>query len=83
MEAAPPTKKYEIMSGSTKAPFNASASIPRPNSQTMYLTRTKPMILERKVDTIKTIVAENAECAWEGRSIPRPRVHPDSFGAGS
>src|ERR1017187_1708109 len=77
IEAAPPTRKYEIMSGSTKAPFNASASTPRPNSHTMYLTLTSPTIRERKVETISTTVAENTECACEGRSIPTPRAQRD------
>ena len=35
MEAAPPTRKYEIMSGSTNAALKASASIFEPKSQAM------------------------------------------------
>ena len=77
MEAAPPTRKYEIMSGSTNAALKASASTPRPKSQTMYLTRTSPMMRDRKVDTISRMVAEKAVCACEGRSIPRPRAQRD------
>jgi hypothetical protein len=57
MEAAPPTRKYAIMSGSTKAALKASASGPRPKSQTMYLTRTRPMMRDRKVETISNTVA--------------------------
>src|ERR1035438_2311248 len=81
IEAAPPTRKYEIMSGSTKAAFSASASTPRPKSQTMYLTRTSPMIRERKVDAISRMGAVTAVCACDGRSNPRPRAHRDC-GAG-
>ncbi len=65
------------MSGSTKAAFNASALMPRPNSHTMYLTRTRPMMRERNVDAINTTVAVKAVCACEGRSAPRARAHPD------
>ena len=62
------------MSGSTKAPFSASAAMPRPKSQTMYLTRTSPMMRDRKVDAISRMVAVKAVCAREGRSSPRPRA---------
>lgn len=34
----------------------------------MYFTRTSPMIRDRNVETIRMIVAENAECACEGLS---------------
>ena len=68
IEAAPPTRKYEIMSGSTKAAFSASASMPLPKSHTMYLTRTSPMMRDRNVDAISTTVAVNAECACDGRN---------------
>ena len=54
------------MSGSTKAPFSASAAMPRPKSQTMYLTRTSPMMRDRNVDTMSTTVAERTLCAWVG-----------------
>ena len=54
------------MSGRTKAALKASASTPRPKSQTMYLTRTSPMMRERNVDTMSTTVAEKTLCAWEG-----------------
>jgi hypothetical protein len=46
------------MSGSTKAALKASASVPLPKSQTIYFTRTRPMIRDRNVDTISTTVAE-------------------------
>ena len=75
MEAAPPTRKYEIMSGRTKAALKASACTPLPKSHTMYLTRTSPMMRDRNVDTISTTVAEKTLCAWEGCSRPRPRAH--------
>src|ERR1700733_7747281 len=81
IEAAPPTRKYEIMSGKTKAALKASASTPRPNSQTMYLTRTRPMMRERKVDAIRMMVAEKAECAWEGRRKRRLRAQREEPGA--
>ena len=71
MEAAPPTRKYEIMSGSTKAALNASACMPLPKSQAMYLTRTRPMMRDRNVETISTTVAEKSVCACEGRSSPQ------------
>ena len=77
IDAAPPTRKYEIMSGSTNARQNASASIPRPNSHTMYLIRTSPMMRDRNVDAISTTVALNAECACDGRSIRSARAHRD------
>src|ERR1017187_7873180 len=80
MEAAPPTRKYEIMSGSTNAALNASASMPRPKSQAMYLIRARPMMRDRKVDAISTRVAVKTVCACEGRSNPRPRVHLDGGG---
>ncbi len=54
------------MSGRTKAALSASACTPRPKSQTMYLTRTSPMMRERNVDTMSTTVAEKMLCAWEG-----------------
>ncbi len=54
--------------------------MPRPKSQTMYLTRTSPMMRDRKVDAISTTVAENAVCACEGRSTPSTRVHRDCGG---
>ncbi len=41
----------------------------------MYFTRTSPMMRDRKVDAISRIVAVNAVCACEGRSIPNPRAH--------
>src|SRR5215469_6394460 len=75
IDPAPPTRKYEIMSGSTKAPFRASAVVPRPKSQRMYFTRTSPIILERNVETISTTVAVNAVWACDGRSAPRARAH--------
>src|ERR1017187_8191084 len=63
------------MSGRTKAALKASASTPRPKSQTMYLTRTRPMMRDRKVDAMRTMVAEKTECACDGRSRARPRAH--------
>ena len=54
--------------------------MPRPKSQTMYLTRTRPMMRDRKVETMSTMVAENALCACEGRSNPRPRAQRDRGG---
>ena len=68
IDAAPPTRKYEIMSGSTKAAFSASACIPLPKSHAMYFTRTSPMMRDRNTDTISTTVALNAECACDGRN---------------
>src|SRR3954451_24508358 len=75
MDPAPPTRKYEIMSGRTKAPLRASAVTPRPKGQRMYFTRTRPMMRDRKVDAISTRVAVNAVCACEGRSAPSARDH--------
>src|SRR5215469_3256106 len=75
IDPAPPTRKYEIMSGSTKAALRASAVAPRPKSQRMYLTRTRPMMRDRNVETISTRVAVNAVCAWDGRSAPSARPH--------
>jgi hypothetical protein len=46
----------------------------------MYLTRTSPMMRDRNVEAISTIVAVNAVCACEGRSIPTPRAHLDRAG---
>ncbi len=43
----------------------------------MYLTRTSPMMRDRKVDAISRMVAVKAVCAREGRSSPRPRAHRD------
>ncbi len=63
------------MSGRTKAALRASASTPRPKSQTMYLTRTRPMMRERNVDTMSTTVAEKMLCAWDGCRRPRTRAH--------
>jgi len=47
----------------------------------MYLTRTSPMIRDRKVDAISRTVAVKAVCACEGRNNPTPRAHQDC-GAG-
>src|SRR5579875_145400 len=58
-----------------KAAFSASACMPLPNSHTMYFIRTRPMIRDRKVETISTTVAENTLWAWPGCSSPRPRDH--------
>src|ERR1700682_3632763 len=63
------------MSGRTKAALRASALMPLPNSHTMYLTRTRPMMRDRNVEAIKTRVAVNAVCAWEGRMAPSRRDH--------
>ena len=79
IEAAPPTRKYEIMSGSTKAALKASASMPRPKSQAMYLMRTRPMMRDRKVEAISTTVALKTVCACEGCSIPAARAHLARF----
>lgn len=68
IDAAPPTRKYEIISGSTNAAFSASACIPLPKSHMMYFTRTSPIMRDRKTDTISTTVALKAECACDGRS---------------
>src|SRR5215472_11204550 len=77
IDPAPPTRKYEIMSGSTKAPLRASAVMPRPKSQRMYFTRTSPMTRDRNVETIRTRVAVNAVWACEGRRAPKARAHRD------
>ena len=73
MEAAPPTRKYEIMSGSTKAALKASASMPLPKSQAIYLRRARPIMCERKAEAISTRVAVKTVCVCEGRSNPRAR----------
>jgi len=75
MEAAPPTRKYEIVSGRTKAALKASAAMPLPKSSMMYLTRTSPMMRDRNVDTMRMTVAEKIECACDGRNKRRPRAH--------
>src|ERR1035441_222181 len=75
MEAAPPTRKYEIMSGNTKAALKASASMPTPKSQAMYLSRTRPIMCERKAEAISTRVAVKTVCTCVGRSSLRPRAH--------
>jgi hypothetical protein len=49
--------------------------MPLPKSQTMYLTRTSPMMRDRNVEAISRTVAEKAVCAWDGRSIPNARAH--------
>src|ERR1700761_8844192 len=77
MDAAPPTRKYEIMSGSTNAALNASASVPLPKSHTMYLTRTSPIMRDRKVEAMSTTVAEKTLCACEGCRRARPRPHQE------
>src|ERR1035437_8467331 len=82
MEAAPPTRKYEIMSGNTKAALKASASMPTPKSQAMYFIRTKPMMCEKNAEAISTRVAVKTVCACEGRSKPHPRVHLLRAGTG-
>jgi hypothetical protein len=41
------------------------------------LTRTNPMTRDKNVETISTTVAENTECACDGRSRRSPRVHLD------
>ena len=41
----------------------------------MYLIRTSPMMRDRNVDAISTMVAVNAVCACDGRSNPKPRAH--------
>jgi hypothetical protein len=46
----------------------------------MYLTRTSPMMRDRKTDTINTTVALNAVCACDGRIIPIARIHLDRAG---
>jgi hypothetical protein len=43
----------------------------------MYLTRTRPMMRDRKVEAISTSVAVKAVCACDGRNNPRPRAHLD------
>ena len=63
------------MSGSTKAAASESAPVPLPNSQTMYLTRTSPMIRDRKAEVISSTVALYAVCACEGRKTPTRRAH--------
>src|SRR5260370_37520770 len=80
MDPAPPTRNYEIISGNTNAALSASALIPRPNSQTMYLTRTRPMMRDRKVEAISTTVAVKAVCACDGRIAPSARAHRDCGG---
>jgi hypothetical protein len=35
------------------------------------------MMRDKKTDTISTTVALKAECACDGRSIRKPRVHRD------
>src|SRR5271166_1180593 len=82
MDAAPPTRKYEIMSGSTKAALKASASVPLPKSHAMYLVRTSPITLESAVEIIRITVAENAECACVGRRAPSTRAMRDRYGVG-
>ena len=42
-----------------------------------YLTRTRPMMRDRKVEAISTSVAVKAVCACDGRNNPRPRAHLD------
>lgn len=72
------------MSGSTNAALNASASMPRPKSQAIYLTRASPMMRDRKADAISTRVAVKAVCAYDGRSNPAARDHlVRTGGAGS
>src|ERR1700722_2389556 len=68
------------MSGSTNAAVNASASVPRPKSQTMYWTRTSPIMRAKKVEIISTMVAENALCVCDGRSSPNARAHREGAG---
>ena len=41
------------------------------------------MIRDRKVETINTMVAENALCVCEGRSNPSPRAQRDRGAGGS
>jgi len=68
------------MSGSTNAAVNASASVPRPKSQTIYCTRTSPMMRDKNVETISTMVAENALCVCDGRSSPNARAQREGAG---
>src|ERR1035437_10057588 len=41
----------------------------------MYLTRTSPIMRDRKVDTMSSTVAEKTECECDGRSTRTPRAH--------
>jgi hypothetical protein len=82
IDAAPPIRKYEIMSGRVKAARNASASMPRPKTQAMYKFRTSPKTLDKNVDAISTTVALKTECAWEGRSRATARAHSDGGSGG-
>ena len=40
----------------------------------MYLTRTNPMMRDKKAEDMSTTVAEKTECACDGRSMARPRA---------
>ena len=53
---AEPSTRYMVA-------LKASASMPRPKSQAMYLMRTRPMMRDRKVEAISTRVAVKAVCA--------------------
>src|SRR6185437_1123660 len=73
MEAAPPMRKYESMSGSWKAALKASAAAVRPRSQAMYLVLTSPMTREAMTEDMSRSVAVKAVWLWEGRRMARAR----------
>src|SRR6185437_8242198 len=66
MEAAPPIRKYDSMSGSWKAALKASAAALRPSSQAMYLVLTSPMTRDAMTDAMSSSVAVKAVWLWEG-----------------
>jgi hypothetical protein len=46
----------------------------------MYCTRTSPMMRDKNVETISTMVAENALWVCDGRSSPNARIHRERAG---
>jgi hypothetical protein len=52
--------------------------MPRPKSQTMYLTRTRPMMRDRKVEAISTMVADRVRVRRQLERVRVRRAHPGS-----
>ena len=63
--------------GQHKGGVEASACTPLPKSHMMYLTRTRPMMRDRKADTMSTTVARRRCARARGAAARRPRAHRD------
>jgi len=71
------------MSGRTRGGIEGVSFDPAPKSQRCNLTRTSPMMRDKKVDTMRTIVAEKTECACDGAAganSARPGANVEKVG---